>query len=258
MSRRVVRDAAVAVRLACTFGENHLLRCPGLVPVLVRPVPPLRGEHLLRPGGGGRRASPDPRSGDRAPRPGRAPEAAAAGRRGPAAGHRPAHPSALRPRARACRSSPPCGTPAPCSTSTAPPRREVARRTSWPRMVEPPFFPISHGRLPGRAPLPRPRRVRRLRRRGHQGQGAPVPHIGHTLGFRIEADGRSLAYISDHQAPLDRRTVDKPVLELCDGADLVIHDAQYTDEEFVAMSDWGHSTADLRRAWWPARRGPSG
>ena len=37
-------------------------------------------------------------------------------------------------------------------------------------------------------------------------------------------------------------TVDKEVLELCDDADLVIHDAQYTDEEFLRLSDWGHST----------------
>ena len=32
------------------------------------------------------------------------------------------------------------------------------------------------------------------------------------------------------------------MLELCDGADLLIHDAQYTEEEFVELSDWGHST----------------
>jgi phosphoribosyl 1,2-cyclic phosphodiesterase len=70
-----------------------------------------------------------------------------------------------------------------------------------------------------------------------------VPHVGHTLGFRVEADGRSVAYLSDHQAPVDRRSVDHGVLELCDGADLVIHDAQYTDEEFVNLPDWGHSTA---------------
>ena len=32
-----------------------------------------------------------------------------------------------------------------------------------------------------------------------------IPHCGNTLGYRIEADGRSLAYLPDHQAPLDRR-----------------------------------------------------
>ena len=69
-----------------------------------------------------------------------------------------------------------------------------------------------------------------------------VPHRGSTLGFRIEADGAALAYIPDHQAPLDRRSVPDSVLELCEGADLLIHDAQYTDDEFMAKSDWGHST----------------
>ncbi len=70
-----------------------------------------------------------------------------------------------------------------------------------------------------------------------------VPHPGHTLGYRLEADGRVLAYVPDHQAPLDRRRLSDGVLELCEGADVVIHDAQYTEEEFKEKSSWGHSTA---------------
>ncbi|HAM01017.1 MAG TPA: MBL fold metallo-hydrolase [Acidimicrobiaceae bacterium] len=69
-----------------------------------------------------------------------------------------------------------------------------------------------------------------------------VPHVGTTLGFRIEANGNSVAYVSDHQAPNDLTTVSSAVLELCDGADLVIHDAQYTDAEFAEKATWGHST----------------
>ena len=34
------------------------------------------------------------------------------------------------------------------------------------------------------------------------------------------------------------------MLDLCDGADLLIHDAQYTVEEFPAKSTWGHCTVD--------------
>ena len=71
----------------------------------------------------------------------------------------------------------------------------------------------------------------------------PVPHAGVTLGFRIEAEGRSVAYMSDHQAPLDRRAIPEDVLEPCPGVDLLIHDGQYTDDEFSAKADWGHSTA---------------
>jgi phosphoribosyl 1,2-cyclic phosphodiesterase len=111
------------------------------------------------------------------------------------------------------------------------------------RVVIPPFFPVQvkelHGSIDfheveddtlavGSAKI----RVRR------------VPHLGTTLGFRIEADGASVAFISDHQAPVDGRTVAPSVLELSDGADLLIHDAQYTDEEFVTKFNWGHSTVD--------------
>lgn len=72
----------------------------------------------------------------------------------------------------------------------------------------------------------------------------PVPHVGPTLGYRIESDGKVLCYISDHQAPADLRSVADSVLELCHGADLLIHDAQYTASEFIAKPHWGHSTAE--------------
>ena len=110
-------------------------------------------------------------------------------------------------------------------------------------LVKPPFFPVHMADFRGEL-------------RFHDLEGSAdfslgsirvkarsIPHIGHTLGYRLEADGRAMAYIPDHQAPVDRRTVDKDVLELCENADLIIHDAQYTDEEFVTLSDWGHSTA---------------
>ena len=35
------------------------------------------------------------------------------------------------------------------------------------------------------------------------------------------------------------------MLELCDGADVLIHDAQYTADEFTAKATWGHSTPDF-------------
>jgi phosphoribosyl 1,2-cyclic phosphodiesterase len=72
----------------------------------------------------------------------------------------------------------------------------------------------------------------------------PVPHVGPTVGYRVDWEGVSVAYVSDHQAPLGLDTVAESVLELCDGVDLLIHDAQYTPEEFAAKSHWGHCTVD--------------
>jgi phosphoribosyl 1,2-cyclic phosphodiesterase len=109
------------------------------------------------------------------------------------------------------------------------------------RVMHPPFFPIDVEGLNGSIVLKEALdedfvvgsakvKVRR------------VPHVGTTLGFRIEADGAAVAFVSDHQQPGDPSIVDRNVLELCDGADLVIHDAQYTEQEFEKKSTWGHST----------------
>lgn len=71
-----------------------------------------------------------------------------------------------------------------------------------------------------------------------------VPHPGATLGYRIEADGRSIAYIPDHQQPPSGEP-DEASLELCEGVDLLVHDAQYTDFELSHKATWGHSTVDF-------------
>jgi phosphoribosyl 1,2-cyclic phosphodiesterase len=71
-----------------------------------------------------------------------------------------------------------------------------------------------------------------------------VPHCGPTVGYRVEWDGGIVAYVSDHQAPQSLATVADSVLELSDGADLLIHDAQYTNEEFAQKAYWGHCTVD--------------
>ena len=108
-------------------------------------------------------------------------------------------------------------------------------------IVKPPFFPVSirdfrgdvrlNDMFEGTLDLP-----------GATVTAALVPHTGHTLGYRVESEGKSVVYIPDHQAPLDRESIADSVLELCQGADLLIHDAQYNETEFASKSDWGHST----------------
>lgn len=72
----------------------------------------------------------------------------------------------------------------------------------------------------------------------------PVPHPGPTVGYRVDWDGASVCYISDHQAPDGQATVADSVLELADGVDLLIHDSQYTPHEWAEKGDWGHCTVD--------------
>src|SRR5262249_44818993 len=74
-----------------------------------------------------------------------------------------------------------------------------------------------------------------------------VRHTGPTLGYRVDINGASVAYISDH-GPGCRDDADdfvpQEVLELCDGVDLLIHDAQHTGEEYGPKRSWGHCTYD--------------
>ncbi|MGY6499958.1 MAG: MBL fold metallo-hydrolase [Acidimicrobiales bacterium] len=74
---------------------------------------------------------------------------------------------------------------------------------------------------------------------------AEVPHVGYTNGYRLDWDGSSVAYVSDHQQPAGgSMEVADSVVELCRGVDLLIHDAQYTSEEFDQKCDWGHCTVE--------------
>jgi phosphoribosyl 1,2-cyclic phosphodiesterase len=81
-----------------------------------------------------------------------------------------------------------------------------------------------------------------------------IRHVGPTLGYRIEWNGVSVAYLSDHGqgcgglgGAVAHRTDDfipDEVLELCDGVDLLIHDAQHTVVEFEQKRHWGHCTVE--------------
>jgi ribonuclease BN (tRNA processing enzyme) len=75
-----------------------------------------------------------------------------------------------------------------------------------------------------------------------------VRHVGPTLGYRVECNGVSVAYIPDHGpgcCPEDPDDfIPQDVLELCDGVDVLIHDAQHTNEEYEPKRHWGHCTID--------------
>jgi ribonuclease BN (tRNA processing enzyme) len=77
-------------------------------------------------------------------------------------------------------------------------------------------------------------------------RAASVSHRGPTLGYRIEADGASLCYIPDHEPGLGAPLEDLEEewisgFDLARGASLLIHDCQYTDEEYPSHIGWGHS-----------------
>lgn len=79
----------------------------------------------------------------------------------------------------------------------------------------------------------------------HPGAGitiktAPLNHPNRATGYRIEFADRSICYVTDTEHVPDQP--DGTVLRLIDGADLVIYDSTYTDDEYLAHVGWGHST----------------
>lgn len=75
---------------------------------------------------------------------------------------------------------------------------------------------------------------------GFEVAAALLPHGGTTvLGFRFTVDGKSLAYLSDVEYPPDGPTPE--ALALASGADLLIHDAMFSDLEYESRAGWGHS-----------------
>ena len=77
-------------------------------------------------------------------------------------------------------------------------------------------------------------------------RAASVTHRGPTLGYRVEADGQSVCYIPDHEPGLGASIADLEEewisgLDLARESSLLIHDCQYTDDEYPAHVGWGHS-----------------
>ena len=78
-----------------------------------------------------------------------------------------------------------------------------------------------------------------------------IPHKGgRTFGYRVSDGAASIAYLSDHwpiaygPGPDGFGEYHEAVMQLCDGVDLLIHDSQYTAEEFSARANFGHSAIE--------------
>ncbi|WP_425450182.1 MBL fold metallo-hydrolase [Virgifigura deserti] len=69
---------------------------------------------------------------------------------------------------------------------------------------------------------------------------APLNHPNGATGYRIEHGGKAVCYVTDTEHVVGQP--DQNILGLIAGADIVIYDGTYTDEEFPRFASWGHST----------------
>ena len=79
-------------------------------------------------------------------------------------------------------------------------------------------------------------------------RSASIVHRGPTVGYRLEDGGRTIAYLTDHEPA---RAADLATLpaewvsgySVAAGADVLIHDCQYTEEEYPTRAGFGHSSS---------------
>ncbi len=91
-----------------------------------------------------------------------------------------------------------------------------------------------------------------------------LKHPGHCLGYRVDYHGRSFCYITDNEIyPADSEFADEEFLahlaDFCRGANVLVHDCTYFDEEYATKIHWGHSSlsevcrlahmAEVERLW---------
>ncbi len=113
------------------------------------------------------------------------------------------------------------------------------------------FFPVDMEELPARIDV---RQLRPGRRLNLGGQPKVQVEVEHTSAhprfgvhlFRLTCHGRSVVYATDIEAP--QGGFDS-VVRFAAGADVLIHDAQYTHHEYFRDEDnrqgWGHSTVRM-------------
>ncbi len=91
-----------------------------------------------------------------------------------------------------------------------------------------------------------------------------LKHPGHCLGYRVDHHGRSFCYITDNELyPADSEFADEEFLhnlaDFCRGANVLVHDCTYFDQEYATKLHWGHSSlsevcrlahlAEVERLW---------
>lgn len=72
----------------------------------------------------------------------------------------------------------------------------------------------------------------------------PLSHPNGGYGFKFEKEGKVFVFLTDNEPnfPHPGGLKKEDYINFCNDADLLMHDAQYTDDEYKITRGWGHST----------------
>ena len=115
------------------------------------------------------------------------------------------------------------------------------------RYLSPPLFPVRLRDLPSQPCLHDAVAIRKFEIGPFSVEARLVCHPGPTVGYRITSGAGVLTYLPDHEPTLgiDALPADPawvPGIDLALGADILIHDAQFSAEQYPRHIGWGHSS----------------
>jgi phosphoribosyl 1,2-cyclic phosphodiesterase len=126
-----------------------------------------------------------------------------------------------------------------------PPSTTQDLRTRLTRYLSPPLFPVRLRDVNARLEL-HDTPIDTFAIGGLEVRAQMVIHPGQTVGYRLSDGTSTIAYLPDHEPALGRAALPTDPEwtsghDLAQGADLLIHDTQYTADEYETRVGWGHS-----------------
>lgn len=117
----------------------------------------------------------------------------------------------------------------------------ASAREALDRIYAPPIFPVRLDQLPSRFEHVGFTAGETLRfADGRMVETHPLQHPNGATGYRIRHRGRSVCYISDIEH--SDRWPSADLVRFVEGADLVIYDGMFSEDEYPRCRGWGHST----------------
>ena len=104
-------------------------------------------------------------------------------------------------------------------------------------------FPITPDQVPSNFNYITDHPLHFLLSKGFDIETVSLNHPGSALGFKVKVNGITICYFTDNEIdPPYPKTIDyDDLVNKCKNADVLIHDAQYIEEDMPSKHGWGHS-----------------
>jgi len=104
-------------------------------------------------------------------------------------------------------------------------------------------FPVTPDQVPANFTFISENPIEFLAKNGFNIALVPMNHPGGAYGYKINVEDKTICYFTDNEIdpPYPKSIEYDDLVKECRGADVLIHDAQYIEEDMPLKHGWGHS-----------------